>query len=331
MNDKIDLVEAESIADLIDSQSKHAYQSALRSLSGEFSNHIHNIVSRVIDVRVYVEAALDFPEEEVDFLKDQALLDKMLAVQNDLEQTLLSAQEGKALREGLHLVILGKPNAGKSSLLNALAGTEAAIVTDIPGTTRDTVEQTILVDGLPIHIVDTAGIRETRDEIEQLGIVKAHEKADKAEHLFLIIDANDPDDMDLYETYRERSDMTIIRNKIDLIDGEARQSLHHEHVEIWVSVKQALGLDLIKQRLRSIAGLSSNENSAFSARTRHITSLEVAKEGMSTSLDMLRAGQSGELIAEELTLVQNQLSMITGTFTSDDLLGEIFGSFCIGK
>lgn len=334
LNDKMDLAQAEAVADLIDSASQSAARAALNSLHGEFSARVDALVEALIALRIYVEAAIDFPEEEVDFLADEGIVTRMAEITAQLEQTLAGARQGALLRDGINLVIAGRPNAGKSSLLNALAGTDTAIVTDAPGTTRDVLRERIEIDGLPIHIIDTAGIRETDDAIEQEGIRRAWREVERADRLILLMDAREPmheEDRDLLARIPERLPVTLLHNKIDLLDGAAPDDVDAERAQLWVSVKSGIGLDRLRVHLKQVVGYQPAEQGGFSARRRHLDALMRAQRHLGDAQEQLARHRAGELVAEDLRLAQNALAEITGAFTSDDLLGRIFSSFCIGK
>ena len=338
LNDKIDLTQAEAIADLIDCSSIEAAKNAVRSLQGEFSNHIHQLVEKVIELRIFVEAAIDFPEEEIDFLNDGRVKNKLTEIIETLDKTLITAKQGRILREGITVVIAGKPNAGKSSLLNALAGHEAAIVTNIEGTTRDLLKEEITIDGMPLHIIDTAGLRESSDVIEQEGIRRAWEAIEGADAILLVTDSssstsNKPQEIwpDFTKKLKSLDHISIIRNKSDLSDEAPGLNNSNEFPIISLSAKQNIGIDNLREHLKSIAGLSNQTEGGFTARRRHLQALEKAKEYLDTGLHQLTASGAGELLAEDLRYCQQSLNEITGEFSSDDLLGKIFSSFCIGK
>ncbi|MEE9309976.1 MAG: tRNA uridine-5-carboxymethylaminomethyl(34) synthesis GTPase MnmE [Cocleimonas sp.] len=332
LNDKLDLTQAEAIADLIDSGSEQAARSALRSLQGDFSQAINSLLKKMIEMRVYVEAALDFPEEEIDFLADKKVLDRL----NDIKQQLLDitakATQGSLLRNGLHLVIIGKPNAGKSSLLNALAGNETAIVTDIAGTTRDVLHESINLDGMPLHLVDTAGLRDSNDPVEKIGIERAWQAVEKADLALLLIEATQSVDKDDYHQeilnkLPQGLAVLKVHNKIDLSDQKAGK--HGE--ELYISAKEKTGIDELKTELKERIGYQQNSEDSFIARRRHLHALARTQEFVDNAEAQLVQFNAGELMAEELRLAQDELGQITGRFTSDDLLGEIFSNFCIGK
>lgn len=338
LNDKLDLAQAEAIADLIDATSEQAARSALKSLQGEFSNKINQLVDNVIYLRTYVEAAIDFPDEEIDFLADGKIEAKLNEIIAQLANVRQEAKQGTILREGMKVVIAGKPNAGKSSLLNALAGREAAIVTDIAGTTRDVLREHIHIDGMPLHIIDTAGLREASDEVEKIGIKRAWDEIEQADHVLLMIDSTTAQHTDFQQEWAaflaklpKKLPVTVIRNKVDLT-GEA-ESLTQEadFSVIRLSAQTKVGVDLLREHLKKSMGYQSSNEGGFLARRRHLVALETAAEHLERGHIQLVQFLAGELLAEELRLVQNALSEITGQFTSDDLLGNIFSSFCIGK
>ena len=325
-NDKLDLAQAEAIADLIDSSTAEAAKGAMRSLQGEFSKKVHALLERLIHLRMYVEAAIDFPDEEIDFLADEKVQMEVEALQMALRTTLFQAGQGAVLRNGLRLVIAGKPNAGKSSLLNALSGHEAAIVTDIPGTTRDVIRETISIDGLPVHIIDTAGLRDSEDHVEQIGVQRAKQAINQADHVLLVVDAMD-DLNDLVVV--SHPNQTIVINKLDLVDTPS--VVNHGKDVLYVSAKTGAGIDELKSHIKKLAGFTQGGETLYTARRRHITALEQAQSAVERGLQQLKVYRAGELLADELLQAQNALNSITGEFTADDLLGEIFSGFCIGK
>ncbi|EAR62566.1 tRNA uridine-5-carboxymethylaminomethyl(34) synthesis GTPase MnmE [Neptuniibacter caesariensis] len=338
LNDKLDLAQAEAIADLIDSSSEQAARCAIRSLQGEFSKRIHELVEALINLRIYVEAAIDFPEEEIDFLADGKVLSDLKSVLGKVEAVQAEAKQGSLLREGMSVVIAGRPNAGKSSLLNALAGRETAIVTDIAGTTRDVLREHIHIDGMPLHIIDTAGLRDAPDEVERIGINRAWEEIRKADRVLLMVDSqstqtDDPEQIwpEFVHQLPESSRITVIRNKADLSGETIGQREAHDHTTITLSAKEQSGVDLLRNHLKETMGFSSTTEGGFMARRRHLDALERAHELLQTGLDQLEYNGAGELLAEDLRQAQNSLNEITGEFTPDDLLGRIFSSFCIGK
>ncbi len=332
LNGKMDLVQAEAIADLIDSASEQAARSALRSLQGAFSSEIHRLVEQVTELRIYVESSMDFPEEEIDFLAEGDVSSRLQQIIQQLEQVVESAKEGVLLQEGMTLVIAGRPNAGKSSLLNALAGKESAIVTEIPGTTRDLLKEQIEIDGLPIHIIDTAGLRESEDQIEQEGIRRAWVEIEKADRVLLLIDDQkgfSPEDQQTLDQIVAAGEVpvTTVYTKIDL-SGRA-SGLHQGALAI--SSKGGAGIEALRSFLKDQAGYQASGEGTFLARRRHLEALQQARCALDQGRKQLSDFQAGELLAEELRRAQEALSEITGEFTSDDLLGKIFSSFCIGK
>ncbi|MES9833474.1 MAG: tRNA uridine-5-carboxymethylaminomethyl(34) synthesis GTPase MnmE [Candidatus Thiodiazotropha sp. LLP2] len=333
LNDKLDLVQAEAIADLIDAQSQAAARLASRTLQGTFSRRIAQHVEQLIELRLYVEAAIDFPEEEIDFLSDGHVSKQLLTVIDAVEKTFNSAQSGKVLRDGLTLVIAGRPNAGKSSLLNALAGTDSAIVTEIPGTTRDILKERISIDGIPLHIIDTAGLRESADPIEAEGIRRAKQQMAEADRvLWVFDDQSDPDHLAQDDTILpEGVPLTLIRNKIDITNRQPEIRESDSGVEIALSAKQGLGIELLNDHLKHCAGYLDQNEGEFIARRRHLDALQRALQYLDHGKLSLQRDQAGELLAEDLRYTQQALSEITGEFTADDLLGRIFSSFCIGK
>ena len=338
LNDKLDLAQAEAIADLIDATSEQAARSALKSLQGEFSHKINALVDNVIYLRTYVEAAIDFPDEEIDFLSDGKIEAKLNEIIAQLANVRQEAKQGSILREGMKVVIAGKPNAGKSSLLNALAGREAAIVTDIAGTTRDVLREHIHIDGMPLHIIDTAGLREASDEVEKIGIKRAWDEIEQADHVLLMIDSNESQADHFQQEWAEflaklpkNIPVTVIRNKVDLT-GETESLVQTDNFTvIRLSAQTKVGVDLLREHLKKSMGYQSSTEGGFIARRRHLVALETAADHLQRGHVQLTQFYAGELLAEELRMVQNALSEITGQFTSDDLLGNIFSSFCIGK
>ena len=338
LNDKLDLAQAEAIADLIDATSEQAARSALKSLQGEFSKKVNELVDSVIYLRTYVEASIDFPDEEIDFLADGKIEANLRGIINQLEDVRSEAKQGSILREGMKVVIAGRPNAGKSSLLNALAGREAAIVTDIAGTTRDVLREHIHIDGMPLHIIDTAGLRDATDEVERIGISRAWAEIEQADRIILMLDSSDPESADLSTVRSEflaklptTLPITIVRNKIDLNGEQASESEQGGYQIISLSAQTHDGIQLLRDHLKQAMGFQTGMEGGFLARRRHLDALEKASEHLQIGLVQLTEFHAGELLAEELRLVQTYLSEITGEFTSDDLLGNIFSSFCIGK
>jgi tRNA modification GTPase len=334
LNHKMDLVQAEAVADLIDASSERAAKLAMSSLQGAFSQKIHELVDALIQLRMYVEAAIDFPEEEIDFLEEGNVASRVQDLLGRLTEIFSQAHQGARIKEGLKLVILGKPNAGKSSLLNALAGEERAIVTDIAGTTRDVLQEHIHLDGVPLHILDTAGLRESTDVVETEGIRRALKAASEADRLLVVLDATDLSaKQQLMTTYQELFKsgipVTWVMNKADLLSHSKGPNSSEEG--ILISAKTGEGLDALKQHLLSTIGLSNHQEGQFLARTRHLQALNQAKIHLEEGLKRIVHDRAGELLAEELKQAQDALGQITGEFKADDLLGVIFSSFCIGK
>jgi tRNA modification GTPase len=334
VNGKLDLAQAEAVADLIESGSTQAARSALHSLQGAFSKEIHTLVEMLTRLRMYVEAAIDFPEEEIDFLADERVLHELDAIENQFVQLLAATRQGCLLRDGMTVVLAGKPNAGKSSLLNALAGQESAIVSDIPGTTRDIIREHIQIDGLPIHVLDTAGLRESGDAVESEGVRRAQEAMEKADRVLLIVDDRETSDNDLEQMIAELpcgGPRTIVRNKIDLSGKEPLYIDTRCYKEVCVSAKTGAGLDHLRQHLKDCMGYRPAGEGTFMARRRHLDAIKRARAHVAEGKKQLKTSKAGELLAEELRLAQNNLGEITGDVTSDDLLGKIFSTFCIGK
>jgi tRNA modification GTPase len=361
LNDKLDLAQAEAVADLIAAGSESAARAALRSLDGEFSRRVDALSRQLIELRVYVEAAIDFPEEEIDFLRTDEVRARFAAIEMTLHELLDGARRGQRLRDGLHVVILGAPNVGKSSLLNALAGHDRAIVTAIPGTTRDVLREPIDVDGLPVTIVDTAGFRETADEVESEGIARAEREAGRADLVLWVVDGRDPEGRASLDSSiasltsmvgtvpgdasllpgpgsrvpgpasRVPGPVLHIHNKLDLTAGEPRVEQRADGAHVYLSAKTGAGLDLLRHALLQHAGLAEGSGGDFSARARHVGALERTRDHLASArAHALDSGQ-GELAAEDLRLAHDALGEIVGRFRADDLLGEIFSSFCIGK
>ena len=339
LNDKLDLAQAEAIADLIEASSAQAARNAVRSLQGEFSRRVHQLTERLTQLRIYVEAAIDFPEEEIDFLADGHVLGLLDGVRSELSTVLREAGQGALLREGMTVVIAGLPNAGKSSLLNALAGREAAIVTDIAGTTRDILREHIHIDGMPLHIVDTAGLRDTEDQVERIGIERAIKAIEEADRILLMVDASTStigaDESpwpDFLVTKPDPLRTTLIRNKADLT-GEPIGLFTGPNGEtaLNLSARSGQGLDVLREHLKTCMGYDQTAESGFSARRRHLDALRQAQQYLDHGHAQLTRAGAGELLAEDLRQAQQALGEITGAFSSDDLLGRIFSSFCIGK
>jgi len=330
LNDKIDLAQAESVADLIDATTSQAARSAMRSLKGDFSTIVHELVAQLIDLRMLVEAMLDFPEEELDVPDVTRRDNKLASIRSVLENTLNLAQQGSLLREGAHVVLIGQPNVGKSSLLNRLSGEEVALVSDIPGTTRDVIRQSIQLNGVPLHIIDTAGLRESQDAVELMGIERTRSNIQKADVILLMVDAihglTDADKNILAEL-PEQTPRLYVLNKIDLLAEHPCVESTDGEATILLSAKTGAGIDLLKEKLLDLIGWHQ-ESGVFMARERHLRALLQAQNHLNSAMSEL---DRAEFFAEELRLAQESLNEITGEFGSDDLLGEIFSRFCIGK
>lgn len=328
LNGRLDLAQAEAVADLIDSATERAARAAARSLEGAFSDRVHELFGRLTDLRTFVEAAIDFPDEEIEFIQDARIAGKLEALAESIRGLEGEARQGRLLRDGLTVVIAGPPNAGKSSLLNALAGSEAAIVTDIPGTTRDMLREQIQIRGMPIHVVDTAGLRESTDVVEREGVKRAEQAMRDADRVLYVLDASggerpEPPDLGV--------PVTVVRNKIDLTGEQPALSDTDAGPTIALSVKSGDGIEILRDHLASIAGLDAESHGVFSARARHLEALHRVRDHLARAGGQLEAQAGSELVAEELRLAQQALGEITGEFTADDLLGRIFSSFCIGK
>jgi tRNA modification GTPase len=330
LNGKLDLAQAESVADLIDATTGQAAKSAMRSLQGEFSRVVHELVERLIRLRMLTEAMLDFPEEEIDEYTQnlrRADLDELLL---ELEKTRKVAGQGSLLREGAYIVLVGQPNVGKSSLLNQLSGEEVALVSEIPGTTRDVIRQAIQINDVPLHILDTAGLREAQDKVEQMGIARTHGAVQKADAVLLVVDTTagiGADEQKILDALPEGVPCVRVFNKIDLRGETARAEEASHGYSVYLSAKTGEGLELLREKMLAVIGWHQ-EAGVFMARERHVQALAEAHERVKSAAGVL--GQM-ELFAEELRLAQEALNSITGEFTSDDLLGEIFSGFCIGK
>lgn len=338
LNDKLDLTQAEAIADLINASSEQAAKSALHSLQGDFSKLVHQLVEDVIHLRMYVEAAIDFPEEEIDFLADAKIVNDLKAIISSVDDVKSQAQQGSIIREGMRVVIAGRPNAGKSSLLNALSGKETAIVTDIEGTTRDVLTEQIHIDGMPLHIIDTAGLRESPDKVEQIGIERAWNEINQADRVLLMIDSSTSENTspmefwpEFFEQLPKSLGVTVVRNKADMSGAKIGIDETQSNPTITLSAKTGDGVELLKDHLKQCIGYQGSVEGSFMARRRHLTALQNAHQHLITGYEQLEAFMAGEILAEELRLCQQELNEITGEFTSDDLLGKIFSSFCIGK
>lgn len=338
LNDKLDLTQAEAIADLINSSSEQAARCALHSLQGDFSKLVHQLVEDVIHLRMYVEAAIDFPEEEIDFLQDSKINNDLKSLISQVDDVMAKAQQGTIIREGMRVVIAGRPNAGKSSLLNALSGKESAIVTDIEGTTRDVLTEQIHIDGMPLHIIDTAGLRESPDKVEQIGIERAWKEIVQADRVLLMLDSSkdahsNPKAFwpEFFAKLPNNMGVTIVKNKADVSGIATGLTIEHDTPTISLSAKTATGIDTLKDHLKQCMGYEGSTEGGFMARRRHLVALQAAHQHLITGLDQLESYVAGEILAEELRICQQHLNEITGEFTSDDLLGQIFSSFCIGK
>lgn len=327
LNDKLDLAQAESVADLIDAASAEAARCALRSLVGEFSQRIHTLVDALINLRMLVEATLDFPEEEIDFLHAADVSGKLTAIQRALDEVRRSARQGSLLREGIRVVLIGQPNVGKSSLLNRLAGQEVAIVTAVAGTTRDTVRETIQIQGVPLHMIDTAGLRHTDDEVERIGIARTWEAIRQASVALLLVDAQhgaNAAEQEIIAALPAGLPILILHNKIDL----GHETPRKQGNTLYLSAKTGAGIDNLRTELLNIAGWQPEGEDLFMARERHLQALEQAARHIEQARQNIA---KLEFFAEELRVAQIALSSITGEFSADDLLGEIFSRFCIGK
>jgi tRNA modification GTPase len=336
LNDKLDLAQAEAVADLIDSGSAQAARAAMRSLQGEFSAQVHELAERVLELRLWIEAAIDFPDEDIDFLADRALGTRMQDVRQRFAELAETARQGALLRDGLTVVIAGRPNAGKSSLLNRLAGYDAAIVTPTPGTTRDVLRERIALDGLPLHILDTAGLREAPDDVEAEGIRSARHEISRADRVLFVVDAADPQAVAAIEHDLQhvpaKIPLTLVFNKIDRSGESARVEVGQgDTPRVYLSAGSGAGLDGLRQHLKDCIGFHPSPAGALSARTRHIDALRRAREHVETAHELLTTRHAGELVAQELRDAHQALGEITGEVSSDDLLGRIFSSFCIGK
>ena len=338
LNDKLDLAQAEAIADLIDATTEQAARNALHSLQGAFSQRIQTLVESLIRLRIYVEASIDFPEEEIDFLSDGKVARDLDEIAAQLAQVFQEARQGALIREGMRVVIAGRPNAGKSSLLNALSGRDSAIVTDIAGTTRDILREHIHIDGMPLHIIDTAGLRDSPDAVEQIGIQRAWQEIQQADRVLLLLDsrqtpATDPQEIwpEFVAQLADPSKITLVRNKIDLSGEPAGLFDSQSNPYLGISAATGAGMQALKDHLKAIVGFNANSEGGFTARRRHLDALERASQFIASGQAQLQGWAAGELLAEDLRQAQNALGEITGDFTPDELLGRIFSSFCIGK
>lgn len=334
LNDKLDLAQAEAIADLIASDTAAAARAALRSLQGEFSQRVHGLVEGLIELRMYVEAAIDFPEEEIDFLAGGVVAGRLRNLRERLNTLQAAAGQGRLLRDGMTVVIAGRPNAGKSSLLNHLAGREAAIVTAVPGTTRDVLREHISIDGMPLHVIDTAGLRDSDDPVEREGIRRAWAEIENADRILMVVDDRlglTAEDRVLRQRLPANTPVTVLYNKIDLSGRLPALRDGDWGTEILLSARTEAGLDLLREHLKACMGYHGGEEGIFMARRRHLDALERAATALERATYQLEVIRAGELVAEELREAQNALAEITGEFTSEDLLSRIFSSFCIGK
>ena len=330
LNDKVDLAQAEAIADLIEAGSAQAAKSAVKSLQGEFSQWINESVEALTHLRMYVEAAIDFPEEEIDFLSDGHVTSSLENILSEMDKIFASAQQGVILRDGMRVVLIGQPNTGKSSLLNALAGRDSAIVTHVAGTTRDVLREEINIDGMPLHVIDTAGLRESDDVVEQEGIKRTWIEIEQADRALLLVDDKTgitDEDEKIRQKLPASLAVTIVRNKIDL----TKTPVYIKESEIALSAKSGQGVELLRDHLKKIMGYTGLTEGVFLARRRHLDALIRAKEFVLNGQTQLKEAKAGELLAEDLRQAQLALGEITGFVSSDELLGRIFSSFCIGK
>jgi tRNA modification GTPase len=331
LNGKLDLAQAEAVADLIAARSQAGARAALQSMEGVFSRKVEALLQVLIALRVHIEAAIDFPEEEIDFLADPAIDRQLAVVRGELTELLREAQRGVRLNDGLRVAIIGRPNAGKSSLLNALAGSDRAIVNATAGTTRDVLRESLSLDGIALELADTAGLRETDDEVEREGVRRAHGELARADVALLVTDApHAQNDLSLLAKLPSSVEKLLLINKIDLDQASPHHELRDGAIWIWASAKTGAGLDALREHLKQLAGAGSGEG-AFSARRRHVHALQQVRVHLDQAAHLLTSSRAGELAAEELRHAQYALGEITGSYSSDDLLGAIFGSFCIGK
>jgi tRNA modification GTPase len=331
LNDKLDLAQAESVADLIEASTAAAARSAVRSLTGAFSREIRALVDRLVELRALVEATLDFPDEEVDFLEAADAMGRLSAIREHLDSIRAKARQGSLLRSGLHVVLAGQPNVGKSSLLNRLAGQERAIVTEIAGTTRDAVRESIQIEGIPLYVIDTAGLRETDDHVERLGIDRTWQEIERSDVVLLIVDARQgvtDEDRAIVARLPAGIRRVTVFNKIDVAGMEAGRREDAGNASVFLSARSGSGIEILERELLAVAGWQASGEDIFMARERHLHALMEASRRLAAATGF---GSRLELLAEELRLAQGALNSITGEFTSDDLLGEIFGRFCIGK
>jgi tRNA modification GTPase len=336
LNDKIDLAQAEAVVDLISATTAAGVRAATRSLVGEFSREVHALLDGLVELRVFIEATLDFPEEDVDFIHAADVAGKIQRLQQTIDGLLARSRQGRLLLEGLSVVLIGQPNVGKSSLLNQLVGEDRAIVTPVAGTTRDAIRSSVEVDGIPLHVIDTAGLRETSDAVEQVGIARAWAEIERADLALIITDAREPQhagDAAIVAKLRTTLPRIVVRNKIDLAGLEARRSTIDGVTEIWLSAKTGTGVDLLRRAILEVAGAEENSHDAFLGRERHVRALDAARVHLALAATHLcpASAPALELCAEELRQAHDALGAITGAHTADDLLGAIFSRFCIGK
>lgn len=335
LNGKLDLAQAEAVADLIDSGSEAAARSALRTLQGAFSRDVHELVDAITRVRTELEAAIDFSDEDIELPTVQRLGDELTGIDRQVAELLANANQGRVLREGIQIVIAGRPNAGKSSLLNALAGQDSAIVGETPGTTRDVIREHIQIDGMPVHVLDTAGLRETEEAVESEGVRRARAAMDQADRILLVVDDSEGVDEDeIVSILSELPDgvaRTVVRNKIDVRDGAPQHIDTRCYKEVALSARTGAGLDLLREHLKQQAGYQGDTEGGYLARRRHLDAIDRARDHVANARDRLQQGEGLELPAEDLRQAQLALGEITGEVSSDELLGHIFAGFCIGK
>jgi len=331
LNGKLDLAQAEAVADVVAATSEAGARAALRSMEGVFSARVDALLAELIALRVHVEAAIDFPEEEIDFLADPVIGANLAALSANLDALLVETRRGVRLNDGIAVAIVGRPNAGKSSLLNALAGQERAIVTDIPGTTRDVLRESVTIDGATLELADTAGLRESDDIVEREGIRRARAQLERCDVALLVTDAEHArDDLMFFAGTPTHATRIVVINKIDLAHVDAHRERRDDHDTLWLSARTGEGLDALRRMLRDLATAGAGDG-AFSARRRHVVALEAVRDHLDRTAVALHEHRAGELAAEELRQAQQALGEVTGTYSSDDLLGAIFSSFCIGK
>jgi tRNA modification GTPase len=336
LNGKVDLIQAESVADIINATTKQAARCAVQSLQGVFSKKIHALVASIIELRVLIEATLDFPEEETENIQSIQIPKRLANINSTLQQIFDSSRQGNLLREGIQIVLVGEPNVGKSSLMNQLAEDDISIVTEIPGTTRDAIQQTIQIDGVPLHLIDTAGLRDTRDIIEKSGIMRTHAAIKKADLLLLVVDSSksmDASDYSIPDSIPPNLPRLIVCNKIDLLNKKPSITNDLGAPVIWLSAKTGAGLPFLRQKILKMVGWQAGQagEGVFMARQRHLEALSQAKNNLKNASTLAQNVSQLDLLAEELRMAQQALTVITGEFTADDLLGEIFSNFCIGK